>query len=135
MCLYFLFGGMMLLVFIVAVLCYRVFNLEQSIKNQISTVASKDIIDTESKRLMSQRFSEIKFSIVELEEKVRLRTSLVLDRMDDLNRICLKKEEFDRIFELIRREKIILDNAIENNDKKKWDNYKMAFGGKKEQQE
>ena len=133
--LYLLFGLMFLMVLVMMNMSYKIFNLEQVIKDQISIIASKEVLDGDNKKLMSQRNTEIKFNIEELKEQFRLRTSLLLDRMDDLCRTCLKKDEFDRLFELIRREKIILDNTVENVEKKKWDNLKMAFSGKKEQKE
>lgn len=128
-------GVMLLMVCAMIATLYRIKNLEQSIKDHISIIASKEVLDTDNKKLMSQRNSEIKFNIIEFQEQFRLRTSLLLDKMDDLCRLCLKKDEFDRLFELIRREKIILDNAVDSVDKKKWDNLKTAFSGKKEQKE
>lgn len=128
-------GVMLLMVCAMIATLYRIKNLEQSIKDHISIISSKEVLDTDNKKLMSQRTSEIKFNIIEFQEQFRLRTSLLLDKMDDLCRLCLKKDEFDRLFELIRREKIILDNAVDSVDKKKWDNLKTAFSGKKEQKE
>lgn len=75
----------------------------------------------------------------ELTDKTTLRTNLILDQIEDLKRAVIKKEEFERLFELLKREKILIENSYDDASKKaykdKWDMFGTALGGKKEEKE
>ncbi len=75
----------------------------------------------------------------ELTDRTSLRTNLILDQIDDLKRVAIKKEEFERLFELLKREKVLIENANDESSKKaykqKWDMFETALGGKREEKE
>lgn len=123
------------LMFMFSVCLYlRMGNLIDTVNELISFNNCTNVSEREHKQLISSRYSEIKICVMEIEEKLKNRTNLILDQISDMRRTNLKKEDFETLYELLRREKILIENDEEKKEKKKWHKFEMAFGGKEEKE-
>ncbi len=95
--------------------------------------------DREFKSSSTQTGTKVFTLLYELEQSLKLRNNLLLDNLDELKRAVVKKDEFERLFELLKREKILIENAADEAEKKakkeKWSMWSTALGCKEEKNE
>lgn len=139
MCVFYLFITVSLCFVAIFVLIIMVKSLHEKVDEMSSADKMFYVGDREFKSSSTHTATRVFNFMNSLEDSFKLRTNLILDRLDDFKRSAIKKEEFERLFELLRREKILLENATDEATKKiqkgKWDMWESALGGTKDKKD
>lgn len=134
MCSFLLFAVLSVCFTMLVILLFVVKSLHEKLNDLIDANNIFASADKEFKIGANTTATKIFSLIYELEQSFKLRNNLIIDNLEELKRMTLKKDEFNRLFELLKREKVLLDNATGEAAKKaakeKWGMWEKALGCK-----